>query len=108
MDNKEIGKKIKALRKQKNITITDLARIVDMSKSTVCSWENGQRRPEYEELQKLADLFGKSITYFFESDNQNNVILMSKEGVCKKYTLNDEQIKALESLAETMSKDINA
>lgn len=104
MDNKEIGEKIKKLRKQKNITITDLGRIVNMSKSTVCSWENGQRRPEYEELQKLADLFGKSISYFLESDNQNIVTIIGRNGTHKKYTLSDDQLNALESLAETMCK----
>lgn len=105
MDNKDLGEKIKKLRKQKNITITDLGRLVDMSKSTVCSWEKGQRRPEYEELQKLAKIFGKSISYFLENENRNIVTIMGRNGTHKKYELSDEQLNALESLAETMCKN---
>ena len=104
MDNREIGEKIKKLRKERNITITDLGRIVGMSKSTVSMWEQGLRRPEYEELQKLSDFFGKSISYFLESDQQNVVTIIGRNGTHKKFTLDDEQLKALESLAETMCK----
>ena len=50
MDNKNIGEKIRVLRKSRNITINDLGRLVGMSKSTISMWETGQRRPEYEEL----------------------------------------------------------
>lgn len=106
MDNRDLGEKIHKLRKEKSITLQDLGRLVGMSKSTVSLWEKGQRRPEYEELQKLANIFNKSIAYFLENETQNVVTIIGRNGTHKKFSLNDEQLKALESLAETMcSKD---
>ena len=104
MDNKDIGEKIKKLRKERHITIVDLGRLVDMSKSTISLWEKGLRRPEYEELEKLAKIFNKSISYFLESDSENTITIMGRNGTHKKFTLTDEQLKVLESLAETTYK----
>ena len=104
METKELGEKIKLLRKQKHITIESLAKMVNMSKSTVGMWESGQRRPEYEELLKLANIFGKSVAYFLEADNENIVTIMGRNGTHRKFVLSDEQLNALESLAEAMAK----
>lgn len=40
--NIEIGKKIKNFRKKKNLTIRELADLINKSKSTVCKYENGE------------------------------------------------------------------
>lgn len=105
MDNKTLGEKIKKLRREKKITIVDLGRLVNMSKSTVSMWETGQRRPEYEELQKLATIFDKSVSYFLEDDSQNIVTIMGRNGIHKKFTLNDEQLQMLESVANMLLQD---
>lgn len=103
MDNKNIGEKIRVLRKSRNITINDLGRLVGMSKSTISMWETGQRRPEYEELEKLATVFGKSISYFFEDPEQNVVTIVGRNGTYKKFILSEKDLKAIQNLAESLS-----
>ena len=50
--------KIRELREAKRMTQAELARAVKASKTTVCLWESGARRPGLDYLLALADVFG--------------------------------------------------
>lgn len=55
--------KLRELRKHYNYTQADIAKILGISDTAVANYEKGKRRPEYETLTKLADLFGVTIDY---------------------------------------------
>ena len=45
------------LRKQKNLTQSEIAEVFDVAQSTITSWELGTRNPDIETLLKIADYF---------------------------------------------------
>lgn len=60
-----LGMRICTLRKQDNLTQSELASKLGVGKSTVSMWENGKRDPDYETLEMIADFFNVPISTFF-------------------------------------------
>lgn len=52
---------IKSLRKARGLTQSELAERLNLSQSTIASWENGTRRPDLDFLPILARFFGVSV-----------------------------------------------
>lgn len=64
-----LGEKLKTLRKDKKLTLEQLAELSGLSKSYVWELENREsQRPSAEKLTALADALGVSATYFLEDD----------------------------------------
>lgn len=61
-------KKLKELRKSKGLKQADVAKALSISTQVYCNYENGQRQPNPEMLQKLADFFGVSVDYLLGRD----------------------------------------
>ncbi|AEM79783.1 helix-turn-helix domain-containing protein [Thermoanaerobacter wiegelii] len=55
--------RLKELRKEKNLTQEDLAKILGISRSTIAGYETERKEPDYETLKKIADFFNVSIDY---------------------------------------------
>ena len=47
----------KQLRQNKNLTQEDIAKSLKVGKSTISMWENGNREPNFEMLEAIADYF---------------------------------------------------
>lgn len=62
-----IGARLKYLRKQDDITQQQLATAIGISKSTISMYENGNREPDFETLEKFADYFNVNMSTFFPS-----------------------------------------
>lgn len=64
------AKRLKEARKRKNLLQKELASLLGVSRTTVTSWENGTRVPEFETLQRIADVLEVSVDYLLgRSDN---------------------------------------
>lgn len=57
------SERLKELREQLNISQTQLANDLNLSRSTISSYELNKRQPDFETLEKLADYFNVSIDY---------------------------------------------
>lgn len=67
---KILGQRLKQLRKNKNITQSELGKIINVGKSTISQYESGISNPDYETLKKLADFFNVSTDYLLgRTDN---------------------------------------
>ena len=55
--------RIRELRKQRDMTQKDLAKILEIADSTLSYWEMGRYEPDYESLWKLSRLFRVPIDY---------------------------------------------
>lgn len=60
--------RLKEIRKQSGITQVQLAELLEVSQSTICSWETGAAQVPSGMLPVLADLFGCSIDALFGRD----------------------------------------
>jgi transcriptional regulator with XRE-family HTH domain len=59
----------KALRVRHNFTQQELAKKLGVSKSTISMYENGNRTPDFETLEAIADLFNVSIDSILGTHN---------------------------------------
>lgn len=53
------------LRTEKDLTQTDVGKIVGKSKTAVASWEQGLSMPDVVTLFKLAQFYGKDIDFMY-------------------------------------------
>lgn len=57
------GKRLKELRKEADLTQTDLSIQTGISKSSISMYENNNRTPELETFESLADFFNVDMDY---------------------------------------------
>ena len=81
-----IGEKIAQLRKEKNITQTELAEYLVLAPQTVSRWEVGNGAPEISLLPKIAAFFGVSIDDLFGLTS----LARAEDLVCKYSVLRDD------------------
>lgn len=64
MENAQLGKKIKILRKTRGLTQLQLADKVGLQRATISNYEIGRRSPHIKELELIAEVLGVSLEYF--------------------------------------------
>lgn len=60
-----LSKRIAERRKFKNLSQTELARLLGVARSTVAMWESGEREPGVDATNKLADILDTSVDYLY-------------------------------------------
>lgn len=55
------GEKLSSLRKQANLTQSDLAEKLNVSRQAITKWENGTGLPDLDNIKKLSSIFNTSI-----------------------------------------------
>lgn len=68
----EFANNFKALRVQAGLSQAELARRLSVSKSTIGMYERGERRPDFELLERIADFFGVDVTYLISTADRVN------------------------------------
>jgi len=66
----KLGENIKWLRKNRQLTQSDIAAALGSTKQTVGLWENGITTPHAETLPKIADLLGVTIDELFNYEKK--------------------------------------
>lgn len=64
-----LGNRLKSLREENDIKQKDLADYLNIAKSTLSQYESGQRIPNDEIKNKLADYFNVSLDYLMGKSN---------------------------------------
>jgi repressor LexA len=65
-----LGERISELRRKRSMTQPMLAKAMNVSQSTVASWENNRRAVSTEDIAKLSDLFHVSTDYLLGKTDQ--------------------------------------
>ena len=60
-----LAERLKQLRAEKGMTQVQLAQMLDVSKGTVAMWETSKRKPSFEILSRLSDIFDRRMDYIF-------------------------------------------
>ena len=60
-----IGENIRELRQDKELSQMELAHRCGLTMLHISSFENGERKPNLDQLEKIAGAFGVDIAYFF-------------------------------------------
>lgn len=105
--------RLRKLRKQKGMTQSELAKIADVSTSSIGMYEQGRRLPELLTLKKIASFFNVSIDYLLGNDttmptNDLNRFLLQENVIFDDVVinLNDEDRKLLHQALEIAFKAI--
>ena len=62
MNQEKIGKLIAEIRKEKDMTQTDLANKLGITDRAISKWENGRGLPDISLLQNVSEILGITIT----------------------------------------------
>lgn len=54
---------LRLLRRERNMTLRELGKLVGVAESTMSQYETGKREPDYHTLVKLANIFGVTTDY---------------------------------------------
>lgn len=63
-----LGRRLKELRKEKGLTQEDLGNLVNVTKVSICCYENGTRTPSLETLIDLSNIFEVNVDYLLGHD----------------------------------------
>jgi len=66
-----LGEKIRKLREKKGISQQALAELLGTTQQSIAYWESGRRKPRYEKLKRLAEIFSVPVSYFFEEEEKH-------------------------------------
>ena len=66
---KKYGETIARLRKAKGLTQEQLGKMLNVSYQAVSKWENDLAQPSFETLEKMTEIFGITISDFFDLPN---------------------------------------
>ena len=69
------GNRISELREQKGWTQEELATMIGISRAALSHYEKNRRKPDFETLTQLADLFQVSIDYLIGRTNTSQHVL---------------------------------
>ena len=89
----DLGHKLKALRLQHDLTQSQLANKLGLTKSVISAYETGLRLPSYDVLVHLAKILNVSTDYLLGVDNKREIDLSG---------LTDAEIDALVNLIKAM------
>lgn len=109
MGNSIFGKRISKLRKDRNMTMEDVANAVNATKSSVNMWENADVIPRESILIELSKVFNVSIDYLLGNDKmedkvpENKKLQVIQRGL---ENLDEERLAKAEIILETVFGDI--
>lgn len=69
---KSIGRRLQSARKQSGLTQDDVENTLGLNRVTISNIENGKSKVDSITLKRFADLYGYSVGYFLEPENNDN------------------------------------
>lgn len=79
--SKEIGRKLRQLRKEKGLTQQEAADRLKITRSTISNYEVGRRSPHLKDLQKIGELYGAGLEFFgvTQTDEALDLLIRARE-----------------------------
>ena len=98
------GELLQKLRKQKNLTIKEVATYLHVTHPSISRYENNLQEPSIETLTKLADLYGVSLDYLIKGEDNGITITIEEYQTLMKIK---NVLNNLENRYENLNKSIN-
>ena len=113
-----IGDRIKILRKENNLTQTELGNILGLEKSTISMYENDRSTPNDEIKIAIAKYFGVTVDYLVGFSNIRNPYkdeeltvtdddVIAAHGKTEKVELSEEDLQDIQDFLKQMRKKGN-
>ena len=101
----EVGKKLRKLRENKNMSMYRLTQMTGVSGHHIKGIEEGTRQPTIDTLNRLATALGSSLAEIFNDDLKCTYLSDKERQLIENYrTMTDEKADALLSLSSVLNK----
>ncbi|QEK11548.1 helix-turn-helix transcriptional regulator [Crassaminicella thermophila] len=97
----DVGKRIKELRKEFNISSKELTKKAGISQPVLSKLENNQRKADIEIIEKICTALNISLKDFFDIQNKTNSSLLKLTSHAKK--LNPDQLEKLTEFIKSIN-----
>lgn len=74
MDQKKMGRFLRELRKEKQLTQEQLAEILGVTNRSISRWENGVNMPDFDFVIEIADYYNVSIEEILDGERKREMI----------------------------------
>ena len=78
--NKIVADRLKSLRKDKNLTQTDMANLLNVTQNAIFRYESGQNEPSLSTILFYSEYFNVSIDYIFGKERKITSSQINKRG----------------------------
>lgn len=104
---KSLGHRIKYLREKNNISQIEFSKKIGVSNTVLSRYESGDRKPDYETLQLIADFFEVSTDYLLGRTDTSEPSTVEKEEVEFQAFANDPELQRwYKSLPNSKEEDL--
>ena len=101
----EIGKRLRALRKSKGLSIYKLSQETGISQNHISDLELGRRKPSVETLKRLTAPLGISMAELFNEDGEVTILSDNERELVENYrTLPDVKADSLLTLSRLLNE----
>jgi len=101
----EVGKKLRKLREDKNMSMYRLTQITGVSGHHIKGIEEGARQPTIETLERLTTALGSSLAEIFNDDTERTYLTGKERRLIENFrTMSNEKADALLSMSEVLNK----
>ena len=89
--------RLKEIRQEKNLSQTDIAKALGVTRQAISLYEKGEREPKLETWQKLADFFNVPVDYLLGISKDRSTLTIDD--------LNPEEQEAYERITDMLSQE---
>ena len=83
--NKVVADRFKSLRKEKKLTQTDMAKLLNVTQNAIFRYESGQNEPSLSTILFYSEYFNVSIDYIFGKERKISSSQLNKRAADKEY-----------------------
>lgn len=104
----KFSNKFKELRKDSGLTQGELAKAINISRSAVAMYEQGNREPDFETLEKIADYFNVRMAELVDSELDADYLTADELFLIKTYRKDSSRrlLAYAKKLSELMELEI--
>lgn len=101
----EVGKKLRKLREDKNMSMYRLTQITGVSGHHIKGIEEGTRQPTIETLSRLTIALGSSLAEIFNDDTERTYLSEKERQLIENFrTMSKEKAEALLNMSDVLKK----
>ena len=100
---KEVGERIRKVRKQRKISMKELGSRIGVSESAISRYENGSMSMPFNQIKLIADALNVSAEYLLDWKDTNiekELFFDYWDKEIKNYTFSDSELKELKSFVQ--------
>ena len=89
------NEKLKAARKRRYLSQTELGKLIGVQTQTISNWENSKSKPNLETINKLCEALDVPLRYFISEEHVDYQLTLEEAFVINKYREHNDDGKSI-------------